>query len=1327
MKRVLTGLLVVLTWGIWAFPVAQGQIVEDWYVAFDGANRGIGVNQATGRVYISNTTDRKVHFFNFGNTTGTPDGALTHPDWEAWLGPYGVDVADDGYVYIACWTGAAKAVFRSDPDGQNVIKVCDIGAAVRGLTVYGAGVNTVIYVLRNDGNIVKCTTTDGVTFTPQILFDSNDNASIAVTADGNTIYTVGFGTPIHKWDAAGNPDTTTFVQGLAAEGSSVTAIRLSEDDSVLYVFFNDPADTTAKIGKVDPQTGALLTATTVGPADIYGSVLAFDLLDDRDIYWSSSAGYRGKATDTSVVVPNRPPVADAGPDQEVEAGTLVTLDGSGSVDIDGDPLTFLWSVVSSPEPVTFSDPTAMITTFTPNTPGDYVIQLVVNDGTVDSAPDTVVVSVYTKDLNLTFEDDSDLANWGIYTLDEKWTRALWDSTAGVAGTGALAIKDGGWGFAIERPIRATPGTPFKLTADVKTFGIDVPLPFQVVGITPDTIAVDIHTFTDYTTIELVGFATAEHGYIQIFNYNTGAGPDTVWIDNLVFDDNAPLPTYTVYGAVALSDMPADLSGSVVSFPGYEPWLSDTTDVAGAYTINGVIARTWKTLKASKIGYKDSVLTNVTVTTDTMINFTLFRNQIPVADAGLDTTGVQATSYVLLDGTGSYDPDGDPISYEWTVVSSPEDTVIMEHPDTATPGFRPMQLGDYVFQLRVFDGTDWSDPDQVTVSVTVEAPPARGYQFVDIFYQPYQGSQGAVVDPNGRLWTASYYGWNPYLRVFNPDGTEAPFSPITHAVVEGDTVEIPPENGHFYGIAIDKEGNIYYCDSYNDAVYKFDYQTGQPLGGFYVPAHLRPGAGVSPTLGVDENGYIYVGSVLGTRIMIYDSNFDSVNVVDMSWGYIGREVEVSPDGSTIFVGSFNGKVHRLAGSPTTGYTQIEDLPGPFNPRPGGTGDMSDMGFDSQGYLFVMDADNGGPDRFYIYSPDLKLRETVVLGDLTDRPRGIGFAQNDSLLYIVDFGGRNPTIQRWAIPGTKLPRLVTPLAELRVNDENGQPALMGETVRVTGIVTVSNQFGTRGPAYLQNAAGTFGLAVYDQTFVDSVEIGDEVVLEGTVDFFRGLTEIKNVTYIDIRKRGLQVEPQVISVADLADTVGENLEGLLVKLEGVHTDVSVFPSNATVTLVDRYGNTCVMFIDRDTDIPGTPVQADTFDVVGVVGQYDRTSPYWSGYQILPRSKADMPAATGVKPEEMEAIPTSFALYQNYPNPFNPYTTIKYQLPILTHVRLDIFNIMGQRVKTLVDKKQKPGYWTVRWDGTNAQGIRVASGTYIYRFKAGDFIRTRKMLLVK
>ena len=94
---------------------------------------------------------------------------------------------------------------------------------------------------------------------------------------------------------------------------------------------------------------------------------------------------------------------------------------------------------------------------------------------------------------------------------------------------------------------------------------------------------------------------------------------------------------------------------------------------------------------------------------------------------------------------------------------------------------------------------------------------------------------------------------------------------------------------------------------------------------------------------------------------------------------------------------------------------------------------------------------------------------------------------------------------------------------------------------------------------------------------------------------------------------------------------------------------------------------------------------------------------------------------------MPTEFRLAQNYPNPFNPTTTIRFDLPEQALVKLQVYNILGQHVRSLMNRKMNPGYHAVLWDGKNDQGLRVSSGVYYYRISAGDFTAYKKMALLK
>jgi len=97
-----------------------------------------------------------------------------------------------------------------------------------------------------------------------------------------------------------------------------------------------------------------------------------------------------------------------------------------------------------------------------------------------------------------------------------------------------------------------------------------------------------------------------------------------------------------------------------------------------------------------------------------------------------------------------------------------------------------------------------------------------------------------------------------------------------------------------------------------------------------------------------------------------------------------------------------------------------------------------------------------------------------------------------------------------------------------------------------------------------------------------------------------------------------------------------------------------------------------------------------------------------------------TGI--DDRPAIPTTFYLEQNYPNPFNPATTIEYGIPRPAHVTLEIYNSLGQKIAVLVNERQSRGRHRVNW---NANGH--ASGTYLFRIRAGDFEQSRRMTLVK
>ncbi|MGC8652870.1 MAG: alpha-amylase family glycosyl hydrolase, partial [Candidatus Kryptoniota bacterium] len=128
--------------------------------------------------------------------------------------------------------------------------------------------------------------------------------------------------------------------------------------------------------------------------------------------------------------------------------------------------------------------------------------------------------------------------------------------------------------------------------------------------------------------------------------------------------------------------------------------------------------------------------------------------------------------------------------------------------------------------------------------------------------------------------------------------------------------------------------------------------------------------------------------------------------------------------------------------------------------------------------------------------------------------------------------------------------------------------------------------------------------------------------------------------------------------------------------------------------------------------------------IGNFSMTlAPYQTAVMIL----ADTGFVTGV--EKNGNLPAQYVLEQNYPNPFNPSTNIQFsignRMPV--HVVLDIFNVLGQKVRTLVDDYRSQGTYRVTWDGKNDAGLSVASGVYFYLLKSNNFVSTKKMLLLK
>ncbi len=179
----------------------------------------------------------------------------------------------------------------------------------------------------------------------------------------------------------------------------------------------------------------------------------------------------------------------------------------------------------------------------------------------------------------------------------------------------------------------------------------------------------------------------------------------------------------------------------------------------------------------------------------------------------------------------------------------------------------------------------------------------------------------------------------------------------------------------------------------------------------------------------------------------------------------------------------------------------------------------------------------------------------------------------------------------------------------------------------------------------------------------------------------------------------------------------------------DWSTWPTNdLDVIVVDPQGRTYYQgaTLDGPEFVRITNPVAGTYQI-HVVGYtiWKNIDGFRLGVQVTTPSRIFV--GEGTDNGTISLTPAEFALAPNFPNPFNPATTIRYQLAEAVPVQLQIFNIRGQLVRTLVNRVQSPGFYSVQWDGRDDSGNPVASGKYIYRLQAGDFIQTRQMTLLK
>jgi len=300
-------------------------------------------------------------------------------------------------------------------------------------------------------------------------------------------------------------------------------------------------------------------------------------------------------------------------------------------------------------------------------------------------------------------------------------------------------------------------------------------------------------------------------------------------------------------------------------------------------------------------------------------------------------------------------------------------------------------------------------------------------------------------------------------------------------------------------------------------------------------------------------------------------------------------------------------------------------------------------------------------------------------------------------------------------------------------NGESPYNGCDVTVTGVVTGDTaQYNSGYAAYaFQSASAQWSGVVFDGWDDSMLSRGDEVTVSGTVEEFDpvwhfkydGNTKLINVSAVIVNSPQHSMGPMSVSTADLGQDAEEveSYEGCLVTV----SDVTVSAMNAyDWGIIDDSGVECLIDDDMATMAAGnymsTLEEGTTLSQVTGIFNFS-----YGTYKIQVRDLADL-GQLGVD-ENFESLPRQFALHDNYPNPFNPETRIRFEVGKQENVQLIIYDMLGRKVRTLVNDNYDPGMYVINWDGMNDNHQPVSSGPYLYRIKAGEFIDHKKMILIR
>lgn len=458
----------------------------------------------------------------------------------------------------------------------------------------------------------------------------------------------------------------------------------------------------------------------------------------------------GGTSNSVLLIINTPPIANAGRPQSATVGASVTLDGRNSVDADRDPLSFSWVFASKPvgSAVTLLNPTAVRPSFVPDVAGIYQIELNVNDGNVLSTPAVVTVTAATPNAPANAEPGSDHAALvgQPVTLDGRLSTD--PDNAQLRYTWTIVSAPG--------------GSAATLTNNTSVLA----------SLTPDLPG-------DYIITLIVNDGTQDSAPVAIKITATSgnaapialAGRDrNVLANSLVTLDGSgsrdPNPGTTLTYSWSFASVPAGSTATLTNPTAVAP--SFTPTVTGDYLVRLVV----------NDGVVDSAPSVVLIKVATP-------NAGPNANAGGDQSVAQ-TERVTLNGSASSDPNGDALTYQWSLLSVPTgSTAVLSSQTAAQPTFVADLAGFYAVRLFVSDGTNLSTPEivvikaqAVTALAVMPVNPSIGIGQTQPFVATATLTDNSTqVLTNSVTWASS----TPAVATINPSGLAASVAPGTTVI------------------------------------------------------------------------------------------------------------------------------------------------------------------------------------------------------------------------------------------------------------------------------------------------------------------------------------------------------------------------------------------------------------------------------------------------------------------------------------------------------------------------------------------------------------------